>query len=82
MCVCVYMYNLPAQIALCLALYVRVLNITRRQQMVAVWQKLFYKGRLMAVDNCNPDYVMVGVQNVYTFHAVTCVQSVQTPEHP
>merc|ERR1719310_744738 len=28
-----------------------------RQQMVWVWQKLFFDGRFVSVDNVNPDYV-------------------------
>ena len=30
-----------------------------RQQMVHVWQKLFFDGRIMATDNVNPDYVQL-----------------------
>lgn len=30
-----------------------------RQQMVHVWQKLFFDGRLVATDNVNPDYAML-----------------------
>lgn len=30
-----------------------------RQQMVHVWQKLFFDGRMVATDNVNPDYVMM-----------------------
>jgi len=30
------------------------------QQMVKVWQKLFFDGRLVATDNVNPDYVALG----------------------
>lgn len=28
-----------------------------RQQMVHVWQKLFFDGRMVGTDNVNPDYV-------------------------
>merc|ERR1719440_188794 len=30
-----------------------------RQQMVHVWQKLFFDSRIVATDNVNPDYVML-----------------------
>ena len=30
-----------------------------RQQMVHVWQKLFFDGRLVATENVNPDYVQL-----------------------
>merc|ERR1712100_865930 len=28
-----------------------------RQQMVWIWQRLFFEGRYLSVDNVNPDYV-------------------------
>jgi len=41
-------HNLPVKIA--------IMN-DRKQQMVAVWQKLFFKERFVGTDNVNPDYV-------------------------
>merc|ERR1719222_448885 len=41
-------YNLPVKIA--------VMN-DARQQMVWIWQRLFFDGRYLSVDNVNPDYV-------------------------
>lgn len=41
-------YNLPIKIA--------IMN-DARQQMVWIWQRLFYDGRYISVDNVNPDYV-------------------------
>lgn len=43
-------YNLPVKIA--------VMN-DERQQMVWVWQRLFFDGRYVSVDNVNPDFVML-----------------------
>jgi len=43
-------YNLPVKIA--------VMN-DNRQQMVWIWQRLFFDGRYMSVDNCNPDFVQL-----------------------
>lgn len=42
-------HNLPIKIA--------IFN-NKRQQMVHIWQKLFFKKRYMITDNTNPDYVM------------------------
>lgn len=44
-------HNLPIKIA--------IMN-DGRQQMVHVWQKLFFDNRLVATNNVNPDYVMLG----------------------
>merc|ERR1719375_2141472 len=41
-------YQLPVKMA--------IMN-DGRQQMVFVWQKLFFDGRYVSVDNVNPDYV-------------------------
>jgi len=41
-------YNLPVKIA--------VMN-DARQQMVWIWQRLFFEGRYISVDNVNPDFV-------------------------
>jgi len=43
-------YNLPVKIA--------VMN-DGRQQMVWIWQRLFFDGRYLSVDNVNPDFVML-----------------------
>lgn len=43
-------YNLPIKMA--------VMN-DARQQMVWVWQRLFFEGRYVSVDNVNPDYVQL-----------------------
>lgn len=43
-------YNLPIKIA--------VMN-DARQQMVWIWQRLFFGGRYVSVDNVNPDFVML-----------------------
>lgn len=43
-------YNLPIKIA--------VMNDSR-QQMVWIWQKLFFDGRFISVDNVNPDFSML-----------------------
>eukprot|EP00971_Amphidinium_carterae_P165940 3289147-Amphidinium_carterae.1 len=41
-------YNLPVKMA--------IMN-DARQQMVWVWQRLFFEGRYLSVDNVNPDFV-------------------------
>lgn len=41
-----------------------------RQQMVHVWQKLFFDGRLVATDNVNPDYSMLA--KAYGIEAWPC----------
>jgi len=43
-------YNLPIKIA--------IMNDSR-QQMVWIWQRLFFEGRHISVDNVNPDFVML-----------------------
>merc|ERR1719263_2567185 len=41
-------YNLPVKMA--------IMN-DARQQMVWIWQRLFFDGRYLSVNNVNPDYV-------------------------
>jgi len=43
----IYEHNLPIKIF--------IMN-DRRQQMVHIWQKLFFKGRYISTDNLNPDF--------------------------
>jgi len=43
-------YNLPVKMA--------IMN-DARQQMVWIWQRLFFDGRYVSVDNVNPDFVML-----------------------
>jgi len=54
-------YNLPVKIA--------IMN-DARQQMVWVWQKLFFDGRYVSVDNVNPDYVKMA--QAYDIESVCC----------
>jgi len=54
-------YNLPVKMA--------VMN-DERQQMVYVWQRLFFEGRYISVDNVNPDYVMLA--RAHGIEAVSC----------
>jgi acetolactate synthase-1/2/3 large subunit len=56
-------YNLPVKIA--------IMN-DGRQQMVHVWQKLFFDGRMVATDNVNPDYVALA--KAYGFQS-ECVRT-------
>jgi len=42
----------------------------KRQQMVHVWQRLFFDGRLVATDNTNPDFVKLAES--YGIKAVQC----------
>ena len=41
-----------------------------RQQMVHVWQKLFFDGRVVATNNTNPDFVALA--KAYGFEAYSC----------
>ena len=41
-----------------------------RQQMVHVWQKLFFDSRIVATDNINPDYVKLA--QAYDIEAFSC----------
>merc|ERR1719281_366987 len=54
-------YNLPIKIA--------VMN-DHRQQMVWIWQRLFFDGRYISVNNVNPDYVAMA--KAYSIEAVSC----------
>lgn len=54
-------YNLPIKIA--------VMN-DERQQMVWVWQRLFFNGRYISVDNVNPDFVALG--KAYGIESMKC----------
>jgi acetolactate synthase-1/2/3 large subunit len=47
-------YNLPIKIA--------IMN-DARQQMVWIWQRLFFEGRHVSVDNLNPDFCMLAECN-------------------
>merc|ERR1719265_2558566 len=54
-------YNLPVKMA--------IMN-DNRQQMVWIWQRLFFDGRYVSVDNVNPDYVKLA--QAYGIEAVAC----------
>eukprot|EP00931_Biecheleriopsis_adriatica_P075102 TRINITY_DN4904_c0_g1_i1.p1 TRINITY_DN4904_c0_g1~~TRINITY_DN4904_c0_g1_i1.p1 ORF type:complete len:657 (-),score=129.28 TRINITY_DN4904_c0_g1_i1:157-2127(-) len=54
-------YNLPIKMA--------IMN-DDRQQMVWVWQRLFFEGRYISVDNVNPDFV--ALSKAYGIEAVSC----------
>jgi len=61
-------YNLPIKIA--------VMN-DARQQMVWVWQRLFFDGRYMSVDNVNPDFVMLA--KAHGIEAISCETTEELP---
>jgi len=61
-------YNLPVKIA--------VMN-DHRQQMVWIWQRLFFDGRHISVDNVNPDYVALA--KAHGIHAVACETEEELP---
>jgi len=42
----------------------------KRQQMVHVWQRLFFEGRLVATDNTNPDFNVLAA--AYGMKSVRC----------
>ena len=48
-----------------------------RQQMVHVWQKLFFDGRFVATDNHNPDFVMLAKS--YGFESFSCATAEDLP---
>ena len=48
-----------------------------RQQMVHVWQKLFFDGRIVATDNTNPDFVMLA--KAYGLEAFSCESEEELP---
>lgn len=54
-------YNLPVKMA--------IMN-DERQQMVWIWQRLFFDGRYISVNNVNPDYVKMA--KAYDIEAVAC----------
>ncbi|CAE7203107.1 ILV2 [Symbiodinium natans] len=62
-------YNLPVKIA--------VMN-DDRQQMVWVWQRLFFDGRYISVTNTNPDFVALA--KAYGIHAVHCDNEADLPK--
>jgi len=48
-----------------------------RQQMVHVWQKLFFDSRIVATDNVNPDYVKLA--QAYDIEAYSCESMEELP---
>jgi acetolactate synthase-1/2/3 large subunit len=61
-------YNLPIKIA--------VMN-DHRQQMVWIWQRLFFDGRYISVDNVNPDYVKLA--EAHGIKAIACETEEELP---
>merc|ERR1719159_1186662 len=61
-------YQLPVKIA--------VMN-DARQQMVWIWQRLFFDGRYISVDNVNPDYVKLA--QAYGIESVACEKEEDLP---
>merc|ERR1712157_666455 len=61
-------YNLPVKIA--------VMN-DNRQQMVWIWQRLFFDGRYVSVDNVNPDFVKLA--QAWGMEAVSCNNEADLP---
>merc|ERR1719486_570048 len=61
-------YNLPVKIA--------VMN-DNRQQMVWIWQRLFFDGRYISVDNVNPDFTLLA--KAHGIEAVTCSSEEELP---
>jgi len=61
-------YNLPVKIA--------VMNDSR-QQMVWIWQRLFFEGRYISVDNVNPDFVKLA--QAWGIEAVQCSTEADLP---
>mmetsp|Transcript_13034 Transcript_13034/g.24649 ORF Transcript_13034/g.24649 Transcript_13034/m.24649 type:complete len:646 (+) Transcript_13034:109-2046(+) len=62
-------YNLPIKMA--------VMN-DARQQMVWVWQRLFFEGRYISVTNDNPDFVALA--KAYGIHSVACDNEADLPK--
>lgn len=62
-------YNLPLKMA--------IMN-DARQQMVWVWQRLFYEGRYISVDNVNPDFVQLA--KAYGIEAISCETEADLPQ--
>jgi len=61
-------YNLPLKMA--------VMN-DNRQQMVWIWQRLFFDGRYISVDNVNPDYVQLA--KAHGIEAISCSSAEELP---
>eukprot|EP00932_Pfiesteria_piscicida_P020429 SRR837773.7234.p2 GENE.SRR837773.7234~~SRR837773.7234.p2 ORF type:complete len:504 (-),score=232.72 SRR837773.7234:19-1320(-) len=61
-------YNLPIKIA--------VMN-DHRQQMVWIWQRLFFDGRYISVDNVNPDFVKLA--KAWGMEAASCDNETDLP---
>lgn len=61
-------YNLPVKMA--------VMN-DGRQQMVWVWQRLFFDGRYISVDNVNPDFVKLA--QAHNIEAFSCEREEDLP---
>jgi acetolactate synthase-1/2/3 large subunit len=62
-------YNLPVKIA--------VMN-DNRQQMVWIWQRLFFDGRYISVDNVNPDFVKLA--QAHGIEAMSCSTEDELPK--
>jgi acetolactate synthase I/II/III large subunit len=62
-------YNLPVKIA--------IMN-DHRQQMVWIWQRLFFEGRYISVDNVNPDFVALA--KAYGIEAISCDNEADLPK--
>jgi len=62
-------YNLPVKIA--------VMN-DNRQQMVWIWQRLFFDGRYISVDNVNPDFVKLA--QAWGIEAARCDNEADLPK--
>jgi len=61
-------YNLPIKMA--------VMN-DDRQQMVWIWQRLFFEGRYLSVTNVNPDFVMLA--QAHGIEAIRCETEEELP---
>jgi len=61
-------YNLPIKIA--------IMN-DARQQMVWIWQKLFFDGRYISVDNHNPDFLLLAKA-----HGIECMECSKEEDLP
>jgi len=62
-------YNLPIKMA--------IMNDSR-QQMVWIWQRLFFDGRFISVDNVNPDFVALA--KAYGIEAIRCETEEELPQ--
>jgi acetolactate synthase-1/2/3 large subunit len=62
-------YNLPLKMA--------IMN-DGKQQMVWIWQKLFFDGRYISVDNVNPDFVKLA--EAHGIKAVACSTEKELPK--